>query len=733
MNPPIPDAVRRLLRPRHPVVRQYDQIDCGPAALLSVLRHHGGDASLVQVRELARTDARGSTMLSLVQAAETLGFEASGAQGEYDDLRKETMPCIAHVVVDERLNHFVVVYRIEEDGVLLGDPARGRVRMPRAEFEKIWKTRSVVLLQPRAGERLMSVRAPHWGEWILGHFRREETWLYQSMFLGVAYTVLALMTSVFVQWVIDRFIPERDLVKIAFTGGALLALQLLRAGAGYLRQRFLVELNQRVSVGVAGEFLGHIFRLPSRFFDSRKTGDIMARINDSVRIQNAVLRVLGTSVTDVMIVVGSLLFLFAIAEPLGWLGLGAVPVYFAILFLATKRIKTEQREVVSAYAQVESSYVDSLGGIEEVRSFNAAPAFTQLTTRLYNLFQDRSVRLGRTQARVSLFADLAGGLLVMGTLMLGAVLVIRDQLQLGQMMAAYSLLAGMLPSTLRLVEAHVALQGAGVAATRLMDLLLVAPEESQGTKEFRLEGALEVKGGGFAWPRGQALLAGVELSLGKGRITGLWGASGAGKSTLVKILERKYPLSAGALLLDGQAADSFALEDWRRNVATVPETVKIFNATLADNILMGRPVNDPREVIARIEEMGLGGFLARFEGGLFTLVGEEGRQLSSGERQVVGLMRALYGRPEVLVVDEGINAIDIHVAGLIFRTLSAYAADHAVLLISHNLRTLLRADFLYLLENGTVTESGPPRRLLEGDGRFRRLWQVQEDNLLAEV
>jgi ABC-type bacteriocin/lantibiotic exporter with double-glycine peptidase domain len=716
--------VRRALAPRHPVVRQYDQIDCGPAALLSVLRFWGGNASLVRARELAQTGPRGSTLLSLAAAAEALGFRARGARGEYDELRREALPCIAHVVVGERLNHFVVVYRMDERGVLLGDPARGRVRVTRAEFEAMWKTRAVLLLEPGPG--LAKLPVPHWTRWIAAYFRREETWLVQSLFLGVAYTVLALLTSVFVKWVIDRFIPERDLAKIAFTGGALLALQLLRAAAGYLRQRFLVELNQRVSMGLATDFLAHVFHLPAHFFATRKTGDIMARINDSAKIQTAVLRLLGQTVVDVLLILGSLVFLFSVAAPVGWLALGAVPVYAAILALATRRIRREQGEAVLAYANVESAYVDSLGGIEAVRAFRAGDTFAAILTRLYGAFQERSLRLGYTQALVGLQAELAGGVLVMGTLMLGAALVIGGTLQLGAMMAAYSLLAGMLPATLRLVEAQVGLQGASVAATRLMDLLLVERERGGGGEPFRMERGVRLEQVAFSWSPLRPLLAGVDLELPRGRVTGLWGVSGAGKSTLVRLLERAYAPGAGRMTVDGRPADEVSLEAWRRGVVCVPESVKIFNGTLMDNILMGRPLTDPREVITRIQALGLAPFFSRFEAGLFTLVGEDGHHLSSGERQVVGLVRALYDEPAVLVADEGMNAIDVHVAALVFHVLAAYARDHAVLVISHNLQTLMRVDHLYVLEAGRIVEEGAPSALRAERGRFHGLWRMQE-------
>lgn len=723
--------VGRIFRPRYPVVRQYDVADCGPAALLSVLRYHGGDASLVRVRELAGTDARGSTLLTLLRAAQGLGFDASGATGSYDDLTRVEGPCIAHVVMEGGLHHFVVVFRADADRLVVGDPGRGRVTMTRAEFEAIWVRRAVLLLTPTAN--LRRERAPHWTAWIGTHFRREETWLLQSLFLGVAYTVLGLLTAVFVQWLIDRFIPGKRMDAIIATGIFLGVLQALRAAAGFLRQRFLVELNKRVSLAVTGEFLEHLFRLPAAFFDTRKKGDITARIHDAVKIQGALLRVIGTTLVDVLIIIGSLVFLFFMARPLAWVALASVPVYAAILLRTTRRIKLQQRDVMSGFAHVEASYIDSLDGIEEIRGFRAGGVFARLNGLLFRTFQERNERLGITQARVALAAELAGGAVVIGSLIYGAVLVIGGELQLGQMMAAYSLLAGMLPATAQLVEANIALQGASVAATRLMDLLLVEAEPDGGEAPFRLEHTLAVRGGTFVWPKGQELLREVELQVERGRLTALCGFSGAGKSTLVKILERKYPLTGGALLLDGRDAGEFSLESWRRGLVTVPETVKIFNGTLGDNLLMGRDIADPEWVGRRLAELGMLPFLARFEGGLATLVGEDGRQLSSGERQVVGLIRALLDSPDVLVMDEGINAIDVQIAGMILRTLADYAREHAVLLISHNLRTLLGADHLYLLEGGTVVESGRPTELLEQPGRFRELWEMQEAATLAEV
>jgi len=721
----------RRLWPRYRVVRQYDQADCGPAALLTVLRHWGGDASLAQVRQLARTDARGSCMLSLVEAAGTLGFRAAGAAGDYDALMREPMPCIAHVASESGLQHFVVVFRIDSRGVWLGDPASGVRRLSRQEFAHIWKTGAVVLLAPT--DRLARTHAPRALPWIAAYFDREQTWLVQSLFLGAVYTGLGLLTAVFVQWLIDRLIPAKSYEKILSIGLALLTLLLLRAGAGYLRQRFLVELNKRVSLRVNADFLRRVFRLPLRFFDTRSTGDITARVNDGVKIQSALLQIVGTTVIDGLIVIGSLGLVFAFAPALGWMALAAVPAYGAILARAVRRMRAQQNDVMRGYASIEASYIDGLTGIEEIIGFNAADAFAARNAAQFGQFQDRTERLGRTQAAVSLQAELAGGVLIMAALVFGAVLVIRQQVLLGQMMAAYSLLGGMLPSIHRLVDANVSLQGAAVAVARLMDLMLVESERSPGSKRFVLADALDVRGGRFVWPRGRVLFDGLELRIPRGRITGLWGESGAGKSTFVKILQRKYALTDGALRVDETPAERFDLSDYRRNLAVVPEQVKVFHGTLADNVLLGRSVPGPAALELRLSQLGVASFLDRFEAGLLTPVGEEGQRLSSGERQVMGLLRALLTDPAVLILDEGISALDVDVAGRILETLQRYARDHAVLLISHNLPTLLRADYVYVLGGGRIAEHGTPGELLDHGGRLAALCGLQEGSTAVAV
>jgi ABC-type multidrug transport system fused ATPase/permease subunit len=230
--------------------------------------------------------------------------------------------------------------------------------------------------------------------------------------------------------------------------------------------------------------------------------------------------------------------------------------------------------------------------------------------------------------------------------------------------------------------------------------------------------------GGFQWCNGKSLLKNIDVDIPRGRVTALCGPSGVGKSTLVKILDRRYELHEGEISVDETPVSDIELRSYRRHVATLPESVSIINGTIAENILLGRQAIDGGELLARIELLGLGRFMNRFPGGVFTLVGEEGLQISAGERQAIGLIRALYDLPDVLLIDEGINAVDAELAEVFYKTVTSYSLDHAVLLVSHQPRALLRADFVYLMDDGTIAEQGGPGDLLARDTKFAALFSA---------
>jgi ABC-type bacteriocin/lantibiotic exporter with double-glycine peptidase domain len=417
---------------------------------------------------------------------------------------------------------------------------------------------------------------------------------------------------------------------------------------------------------------------------------------------------------------------------IGWIIFGFIPVYTLILILHSWPINKLQNDVMKDFARVESVYIDSLDGVDEILNFNVSDSFSQTNKFIYGLFQDKIETLGFTRTRLTFIAETSGALATTALLIFGALAIAQDHMRLGEMIACYSLLSYIIPSVNRSIEANISLQGAFVAIRRLRDLLLVEEEKDSGKKPFEMNNALKIKRTNFSWSANKQLFQNLEMQISKGKIISLWGPSGVGKSTLVQIIHRKYQPQQGKILLDGKSVDDIKLGDYRKNIGVVPQQVKIFNGTIGENIVLGRPVSSLAEQKELITRYGFSNFFSRFEHGLFTRIGEDGRILSGGEKQVVGLARALYDSPEILIIDEGITAIDREVETLIFRVLSQYAQDHAVLINTHALRIILKTDYLYVMKNGSIIQEGDPEKLLRSEGYFKSIFSG-ENNHVAKL
>ena len=288
----------------------------------------------------------------------------------------------------------------------------------------------------------------------------------------------------------------------------------------------------------------------------------------------------------------------------------------------------------------------------------------------------------------------------------GALLVVAEDLLLGQLMAGYSLLAGIVPSAERLVQAWAGFQETAVSAGRFRDLTLAPIQSQAGAPEIAIRGGLRLEALSLDWPNGKRQLHDLNFTLPAGRVTGLWGPNGSGKTTLVRVLNRSYLPTEGRILVDGTPAEELELDAYRRSVAVFHSEVHLFSGSVAQNVLLGRSDGSQGSGFSRLEDLGFSSFLDRFPARWSDSIGEGGRRLSSGERQVLGLMRALAGSPQVLLVDEGLSGTDAESGRLIIDTLLQYGRKRAVLLVSHDARILRRTDHLLVLAQGRIQAEG---------------------------
>lgn len=706
-------------------IQQHDQSDCGVACLASIIRFFGGDSSLEKLREKSGTTKSGTTLLGLFQSAPKFGLSAEAYEADIPNLKKQTDPCILHIVKENHLQHYVVCYGFNGDAFLISDPAEGVKGWSEEELESVWQSKALLLV--KKGEDFVTkddTKKEKWS-WIKNLAEEDVPILGVAAAIGLFIAVLGLSTAIFTQKLIDEFLPDEDTLKLFVGLGLLTFLLLARNGLSWIRQLFLIRQSRDFNNRMIQSFYGSLLRLPIPFFHNRKTGDLIARMNDTRRLQSTITYLIGDVIIDVLLVIVATAFIMFYSVPLGLFILISLPVFFLLTWKFHLPIREGQKDVMKAHALNESNYVDTIQGIAAIKENNREPFFSNLTKQVYGHFQNTIFDLGNVGIRFSFWADTANVLFIIGVLGWGSVMVLNEELLLGALIAVVQMSGQMIPSANRLALTNLQLQEARVAFDRMFEFTSLEPEYQLNGQQKESQGfvfnALTVRDLSFRFPGRSQLLKGVSLDVKKGEMIGILGESGCGKTTLLHILKRFYREESGEILVnEAEHLNQIPVPDWRNCIASVPQEIKIFNASLIQNICL-KEISTPEEieeVILFCKEAGLEPLFESFPQGYATLLGEEGVNISGGQKQMVALARALYQKPQLLLLDEPTSAMDRKTEKKVLDLLKKLRKEMAVIMVTHRVQSIKHAECIYILEKGEISTSGTPQSLMEAENLF---------------
>ncbi|GAB2581687.1 peptidase domain-containing ABC transporter [Spirosoma areae] len=694
------------------LVRQQGQADCGVACLASLLAYYGGHSRLERLRELSGTDPQGTSLLGLYQAASQIGFDAEGIEAvSVENLKTDVnAPVILHVLIDNRLQHYIVCYGWDaaRNHFIVGDPAQGVVTYTNDELAAIWPSRILMTLTPNGALQQQTDETKAKRRWLLGLIHDDAPLLGIATGLGIVTAGLGLSTAIFSQKLIDEILPKHD-TKRLMLGLALLAFLLLaRSVVGYLRGFLLNRQSRDFNNRIINQFYGALLYLPKAFFDSRKTGELIARLNDTGRIQRSISHVTGAVVINALVVLVSAGYLFTYSIWVGVLSLASIPLYGGLVWRYHRCIIDGQREVMAASAHTESNYVDTIQGIDVIKATNREAFFGAITKAIYGRFQDKVYQLGTVGLRFNLTAEIISALLIAGLIAVTSFQVVQKSLQLGEMMAILTLVGGILPAVASLALTNIQLQEANVAFERMYEYAHLTPEQQRPTDvssvpdpEFRFE-SLIIKDLSFRFPGRPLLLENISMTIRKGELITLLGESGNGKSTLLQLLQRFYAPEGGQIKLNGIDWNAMETVMWRQSIGVVPQQVNLFSGTLLDNICLGNTAQEAERLIHFCQQYGFDRYFETFPQSYLTLLGEDGVNLSGGQRQLVALARALYRNPQLLLLDEPTAAMDKNTELFVMNLLNRLRPQMAMLLITHKPRLAQTAKRVYTLTNGQL-------------------------------
>lgn len=705
-------------------VLQQDQSDCGVACLLSLINYYKGTNSLEKLRELSGTTITGTTLLGLYQCANQVGFTAEAFEADMPNLKALNEPCILHVLMDGNLEHYMVCYGYEHDSstFIIGDPGKGLTQITELELDLIWQSKALLQLIPKDSFELKKQQHNAKWLWFKQLIKDDLNILTITMVLGVLATVLNLATAIFSQKLIDNILPSGNQQKLVISLVLLFLVLLIRVGLTFIRQHFLLLQSKDFNNRIVGSFFGALVHLPKSFFDSRKTGDMITRMNDTARIQENIAYISGSVFIDIIILFTTSFFLINYSLSIALITFAFIPIIVLVILSYTKPIKNHQKNLMMASALNESNYIDTINGIMVIKAQGEERFFTQKIKTVYANLQDKSFALGKLGNRFSITTDIISVVLSLVLITVASFMVLNKQLKVGEMMAIISLTSTLIPAVGRLSQINLQIQESKVAFDRMYDFTSISPEfEEEPNVPFDFK-SLEAKNISFRFAGRKPVLQDISFTLAKGEMIALLGESGCGKSTTMAILEKFYQPETGDILVNDKSLQSIYTPAWRSMVAVVPQEIKLFNGTLLSNIAIGNLRED--EVINIIHfcnQMGFDKYFEALPQGYFTLVGEEGINLSGGQKQLLALARAFYRKPQVLLLDEATSAMDRNTEKFILNLLESLKNEMAILLITHKMQTAKISDRIYVIENGKITSNGSPNQLMESDNFFSQL------------
>jgi ATP-binding cassette subfamily B protein len=712
-------------------IRQSDESDCGAAALATIAMHHRRPLALHEMRELAGTDRIGTNLLGLVQAAEKLGFSSRGVKGSYEALPQLPLPMIAHVRTPEGLGHFVVVHRVKKHSVIVADPARGVSSLTRDEFCSLW-TGYLLIVVPEPKTPAKSGRRALVSPWyrFMGLLAGHKSILIEAVFCALLMTVLGVATSFYVQHLVDSVLVRRETRLLNALGIGMVAVVVFRALFGALRQYLLAHVGRKADLALIAGYARHILGLPLRFFEMRRVGEILSRVNDAAKVREAISGTTTTTMVDGVLVVVLLGVLWLYDLPLALVATAFVPLLVGSVMVHHPAARRRAREAMENGAQLAAHLVEDVSAVETIKSCGAERLRTEggearLVGYVQSLFSLQMLNL--SMSSLSMFATTLAGVIL---LWYGGHRVTDGALTIGQLMFCYSLLSYLLEPLDRLASVNLKIQDALVAVDRLYQVLDMKLESLAGTNKVPFTGlrdALELSDVSFGYGCRGNVLEEVSIRIPAGKTVAVVGESGSGKSTLLKLLQGFYAPTRGRICIDGANMQDFELASLRHGIGVVSQEPFIINGTLQENIALARPDATLAEVMEAARAAGLEDFINDLRERYQTVIGERGANLSGGQRQRLAIARALLRKPEILIFDEATSHLDTATERAIQENLRTILAGKTVVLVAHRLSTIKSADYIYVLRRGRIVEEGSHEQLMVLEGEYAALWQAQSE------
>lgn len=698
--------------------------DSGLACFMIVMKFHGIPITKEQADSLAVLDGgKKAGEMEIIQSANALKMRAKLCRLKINKLGNITAPIIAK---NKNGEFFIIAKSQEEDFmVLFPDKIQPEV-LSKEELAQIWDGTSVLITKKGIVDR-EAVFSFKWFIPTILKFKKEFIQVLLAVFI---IQILGILTPVMTQVVVDKVLVHRSISTLNVIVIGIAIVYVYELILGLSKNYVFTHTTNRIDVMLSYKLFKHLFALPLKYFESRRVGETVARVRELDSIRNFLTGTPLSSMIDLVFIIVYIVVLFCYNKMLTIIVICSIPVYAILSAIVTPLFKKRLDEKFETGANTQSFLVESITGVQTVKSYALEPKFEKKWGDLQSDYVRASYRtsmVSTTAGTTGQFIQKVFDLLI---LFFGAKAVMDGNFSVGQLVAFRMLSGRVSGPVLRLVQLWQEYQQASLSVKRIGDIFNTAPEPILNANQAvmpKINGKIVFDKVHFRYnPQGGEVIKDMSFEIEPGTIVGVVGRSGSGKSTISKLIQRLYIPEGGKISIDGMDISLVNPAMLRKQIGVVLQENFMFNGTVIENISIHYPAASMEQIIHCAKIAGAHDFILELPNGYNTVIGEKGMGLSGGQKQRVAIARAILANPRILIFDEATSALDYESESIIQNNLKEICKGRTVLIIAHRLSTLKDAQKIMVIDKGRLVEYDTHEQLMRQEGLYCHLYNQQQ-------
>lgn len=681
------------------IVLQEGVKECGSAVMLSIIRYYGGNISINRIVELTKTTKEGTNFYNMSKAFSEIGLDSKGYKiDDKDKITEVNVPFICQLV-NNNYCHFVVVYKIKNDSFVLMDPSKGIVVMKKEDFYKLW-TGYILIVKPNKPIPYFK-EEKHLNKTIINVLFNNKILITNIILISIIFTLLTCIYSFYFQIIIDKVLNTsmNNLIIISVIFSIII---IIKSILNYSRNELLIYLNQKIDLSIFIYSFKKIILLPYNYYKNKTTGEVISRINDLSHIKNLLSKIIITVFLDFLICIVGAFILYGINDKMFFISLLIIMIYIVILYAFRPFIKNLTNDTQENTANVNSYLVETISGFETIKGLNIENnVISKMKNKYINALN--SVLYFDKLSNLELFLkDLFSSIGIVLIYYYGIKEVMNNNLSIGSVITFNSLLIYFLDPIRNIIDLNKDYYYALNSLKRVNNLLEIDSEKLK--IDYKpIKGNIEFKNVIFSYNDRDSVLKNVSLNIKEGEKVLVLGNSGSGKSTLLKLLYRYYEPKRNSIFINGNDLLDYEISCIRNNICYISQNETLFTDTIKNNIKLNINIDD--EYLFKISKLTyVDDIIKNTFLGYDTMLEENGVNISGGQRQRIVLARALMKKSNILLIDEGLNEIDIDLERKILKNIFKYFKEKTIIIISHRVDNLDLYDKVIKIKNGEIID-----------------------------